>query len=50
MTIKAANQKLPLQGAGGSILDKIVLNKRKEVAAAKKRTSYTQPIHSGSFF
>ena len=49
MTIKAANQKLPLQGAGGSILDKIVLNKRKEVAAAKKRTSYTQ-LEEADFF
>ncbi len=49
MTIKAANQKLPLQGAGGSILDKIVLNKRKEVAAAKKRTSYTQ-LEESDFF
>jgi len=49
MIIKEANQKLPLQGAGGTILDKIVLNKRKEVESAKKRVSYTKLEESEVF-
>jgi indole-3-glycerol phosphate synthase len=50
MTTKDANQKLPLQEVGGlSILDKIVVQKRKEVAAAKKRTSYTK-LEESEFF
>ena len=43
------NQKLPLQGAGGSILDKIVANKKKEVAYAKSKTSYIELEESELF-
>jgi indole-3-glycerol phosphate synthase len=46
---KTANQKLPLQGAGGTILDKIVVNKKKEVRRAKSRTSYTR-LEESDFF
>jgi hypothetical protein len=45
MTIKHANQKLlryPAEAGGATILDKIVANKLKEVAVAKKKTSYSQ--------
>jgi indole-3-glycerol phosphate synthase len=49
MNAKNTNQKLPLQGAGGSILDKIVANKLKEVASAKNKTSFTQ-LEESEFF
>jgi len=49
MNSKNTNQKLPLQGAGGSILDKIVANKLKEVALAKNKTSFTQ-LEESEFF
>ena len=49
MTLKQTNQKLPLQSAGGTILDKIVLNKRREVESAKKKTSYTK-LEESDFF
>lgn len=43
------NQKLSLQGAGGSILDKIVENKRKELVIAKSRIS-TAELERSEFF
>ncbi|WP_259066191.1 indole-3-glycerol phosphate synthase TrpC [Mucilaginibacter sp. X4EP1] len=48
---KIAHQKLlrPLAEAGGSILDKIVINKKKEVRYAKSRTSYTK-LEESDFF
>jgi indole-3-glycerol phosphate synthase len=52
MTIKHANQKLlryPAEAGGATILDKIVANKLKEVAAAKKKTSYSQ-LEETDFF
>jgi len=50
MTANKNIQKLPLQGAGGAnILDRIVANKLKEVAAAKKKTSYSQ-LEEAEFF
>lgn len=50
MASKQNIQKLPIQGAGAAtILDKIVANKLKEVAAAKKKTSYTK-LEESDFF
>lgn len=46
---KEVNQKHSLQGAGGSILDKIVAHKKREVAYAKKHTSYTE-LEESDFF
>lgn len=47
---KFANQKSPFRGLGPmNILDKIVINKKKEVARAKARTSYIQMEESDLF-
>src|SRR5476649_2024078 len=49
MTINKNAFQLPPQGAAGSILDKIVANKLKEVASAKNKTSFTQ-LEESEFF
>ena len=46
---KLQDQKPSLLGSGGTILDKIVLNKKKEVQYAKSRTSYTK-LEESEFF